>query len=59
MLHILLHNAHIITKCHNRYYKMHNLLLNASLLQNAAEYVISWQSRLLAATVYLFLLIQT
>ena len=37
MLHILLHNVHNITKCRNRYYKMRNLLQNASLLQNAAE----------------------
>ena len=37
MLHPLLHNAHIITKCGNRYYKMRNVLQNASLLQNAAE----------------------
>ena len=34
----LLHNAHIITKCRNRYYKMRNILQNASLLQNAAEH---------------------
>ena len=39
MLHTLLHNAHIITKCRNCYYKMRNLLQNASLLQNAAERV--------------------
>ena len=38
MLHPLLHNTHmIITKCRNRYYKMCNVLQNASLLQNAAE----------------------
>ena len=37
MLHPLLHNAHIITKCRNRYYKMSNVLQNASLLRNAAE----------------------
>ena len=37
MLHTLLNNAHIITKCCNRYYKMRSLLQNASSLQNAAE----------------------
>ena len=37
MLHPLLHNAQIITKCCRSYYKMHNLLQNALLLQNAAE----------------------
>ena len=37
MLHPLLHNAHIITKCRNRYYKMRDVLQNASLLQYAAE----------------------
>ncbi len=37
MLQPLLHNAHIITKCRNCYYKMRNLLQNALLLQNAAE----------------------
>ena len=36
MLHPLLHNAHIIIKCRNRYYKMRNVLQSASLLQNAA-----------------------
>ena len=35
MLHTLLHNAHFITKCRNRYYK------NASLLQNATEHLFS------------------
>ena len=40
MLHTLLHNAQIITKCRNRYYKMRNLLQNASLLQNAAEHYV-------------------
>ena len=37
MLHTLLHNAHIITKCRTLYYKMRNLLQNASLVLNAAE----------------------
>ena len=40
MLHPLLHNAHTIKKCRNRYYKMGTLLQNASLLQNAAEQTI-------------------
>lgn len=38
MLHPLLHNAQIITKCCKSYYKMRNLLQNALLLQNAAEH---------------------
>ena len=40
MRHPLLHNAHIITKCRNRYYKTRNLLQNASLLQNSAEHAL-------------------
>ena len=38
MLHTLLHNVHIIAKCRNRYYKICNLLQNASLLKSAAEH---------------------
>ena len=37
MLHSFLHNAHVIAKCRNRYDKFHQLLQNASFLQNAAE----------------------
>ena len=47
MLQTLLHNAHIITKCRNRYNKMRNLLQNASLLQNAAEHCALDQDTLL------------
>ena len=37
MLQPILHNAYVITKCRNRYYKLRKLLQNASLLHNAAE----------------------
>ena len=42
MLQPLLQIAQVgfITKCCNRYYKMRNLLQNASLLQNAAEHYV-------------------
>ena len=39
MLHTLLHNLHIITKCRNRYYKMPSLLQNAQLITKCVGWI--------------------